>query len=401
MKTRYILLLSLLFCTNACQAQPPSPPPENAEIQNYGTWQPLWLDKLQRLNRGENIQFRILQIGDSHTAGDHFTDTLRQQLQQKWGNAGIGWVYPNTVSGQRNAQVLHHNQGWKVLSSRSDRADFPLGGIISRSALGGRVIITPRQAGTDTHRITLTARPVFAENALTVADGSDQIVAQLPNLGDNKWQQFSFTSQLPISYSTSNGDIWEVGHVNIENGQAGVIVSAMGINGAQLSQWQQWHSNWPADLSATQADLVILAYGTNEAFNNNIDIAQTQTIWAQTIARIREALPGAGILIIGAPESLKVRRGECGIRPQRLNEVQAMQRDVAQQQQVLYWSWQAAMGGECSMMNWMAQSLAARDGVHFTAKGYRQAAEILANDLQRLATQNPNPDNTGQAGSAP
>lgn len=158
----------------------------------------------------------------------------------------------------------------------------------------------------------------------------------------------------------------------------------MGINGSQLSQWQQWHNDWVANLSATQADLVILAYGTNEAFNNTIDIAQTQAIWSQTIQRIREALPGAGILIIGAPESLKARRGQCGTRPARLDEVQAMQREIAQQQQVMYWSWQAAMGGECSMSNWMAQGLGARDGVHFTARGYRQAAEVLANDLQNL-----------------
>lgn len=383
--SRLLLLFAVLISSNACRAEPPATPtPERAEIKNYGAWQPLWLDKLQRLNRGENTQFRILQIGDSHTAGDYFTDALRESLQQRWGNAGIGWVYPNTVAGQRNAQILHHNQGWKVLSSRSDRADFPLGGIISRSSTGGRVTLNPRRPTEGAQRITLTARPVFANNPLTITDGSAQTIAHLPNLGESKWQQFNFTSTLPVSYRAEDGDIWEIGHINIENGQAGVIVSAMGINGSQLSQWQQWHNDWVANLSATQADLVILAYGTNEAFNNNIDIAQTQAIWSQTIQRIREALPGAGILIIGAPESLRVRRGQCGTRPARLDEVQAMQREIAQQQQVMYWSWQAAMGGECSMTNWMAQGLGARDGIHFTARGYRQAAEVLANDLQNL-----------------
>ena len=159
----------------------------------------------------------------------------------------------------------------------------------------------------------------------------------------------------------------------------------MGINGSQLSQWSGWRTDWQQDLSATQADLVILAYGTNEAFNSNLDIVQTKRIWADTIRKIREALPGAGILIIGAPESLKSRHGQCGQRPPNLDAVQQMQRDIAQQEQTLYWSWQAAMGGACSMKSWMAQGLGARDGVHFTAQGYQTAASKLADDLIKLA----------------
>ena len=65
--------------------------------------------------------------------------------------------------------------------------------------------------------------------------------------------------------------------------------------------------------------------------------------------------------------------------------MQQMQRDIAQQEQILYWSWQAAMGGACSMKSWMAQGLGARDGVHFTAQGYQTAAGKLADDLIKLA----------------
>ena len=65
--------------------------------------------------------------------------------------------------------------------------------------------------------------------------------------------------------------------------------------------------------------------------------------------------------------------------------MQQMQRDVAQQEQTLYWSWQAAMGGPCSMKDWMARGLAARDGVHFSVQGYQTAAAKLAEDIVRLA----------------
>ena len=61
-------------------------------LSNYGSNRPAWLNKLQQLNHTSDGKFRIIQVGDSHTAGDYFTDRLRRRLQQQWGNGGIGWV---------------------------------------------------------------------------------------------------------------------------------------------------------------------------------------------------------------------------------------------------------------------------------------------------------------------
>ena len=130
---------------------------------------------------------------------------------------------------------------------------------------------------------------------------------------------------------------------------------------------------------------MILAYATNEAFNDKLDIAQTEATWQRTIQQIKATLPNAGILIVGAPESLKSKTGECGVRPMQLTAVQAMQQRVAYNENVLFWSWENAMGGECSMTRWISQGLAANDGVHFKALGYQTAADQLANYLIDLA----------------
>ena len=58
-----------------------------------------WQYKLHQLNQGNDVKFRIVQLGDSHTAGGFLTDELRRILQQKWGDGGIGWVYPNQIKG--------------------------------------------------------------------------------------------------------------------------------------------------------------------------------------------------------------------------------------------------------------------------------------------------------------
>ncbi|MCP2041518.1 lysophospholipase L1-like esterase [Neisseria sp. HSC-16F19] len=378
-----VLACSTLWCMAACQAQVPSAADTVAVsgLMNYGSGKSVWTDKLQALSRGKNEKLRILQIGDSHTAGDYFTHALRQNLQQRFGNGGIGWVYPQRVNGQRQAQIEYSGEGWDILSSRNRTDDFPLGGIIARSK-GGSAGLNPRQAQTDTADITFVIRPVLASAPLRVSDAYGQTVAEWSAHAVGSWQYHSVQAALPIRYHAQADDVWDVGHINIENKQPGVIVSAMGINGAQLSHWQRWRSDWAQDLAATRADLVILAYGTNEAFDKQLDLAATAQTLRERITQIRRALPKADVLIVGAPESLQNKGSQgCSSRPAMLDAVQQLQQDIARTQQTWYWSWQDAMGGRCSMKSWMSQGLAARDAVHFSADGYRRAGGALAEAL--------------------
>ena len=62
-----------------------------------------------------------------------------------------------------------------------------------------------------------------------------------------------------------------------------------------------------------------------------------------------------------------------------------MQRQIAEEQGILYWSWEDAMGGSCSMKKLIAQGLARKDGVHFTEKGYELFADKLAEKIIQSA----------------
>jgi lysophospholipase L1-like esterase len=190
---------------------------------------------------------------------------------------------------------------------------------------------------------------------------------------------------LPITISTSAGSSWDLGQISLENAEGGgATVSALGINGAKLTQTQKWRKAWLDDLKASQANVVILAYGTNEAFNDDLDIAETEQYWTSVIRQIKKTLPKAKIVVLGAPESLKSTAGSCGTRPVMLDAVQQMQQRIAKAEKTLFWSWEKAMGGRCTMKSWIAQGLAARDGVHFSATGYKTVARQFANDILKL-----------------
>lgn len=350
-------------------------------IINYSEQAQSWQDKLRDLNEGKPTQFRIIQLGDSHTAGAYLTDTLRQQLQQKWGNAGIGWVYPAPVSGQRTPLMDYSGSKWQLLNARRDLADFPLGGILVRSQPQQSLVLNPKD--TSIQKITLAMRPILADSPLKIIDAQQKETLAY-SLHGNKWQYFTLHAQAPIQIQAANNALWEIGAINFENQKSGVIVSALGLNGTQLGHWSKWRKDWENDLSETQADLIILAYGTNEAFNEQINMVQTKKTWQDNINRIRQTLPNAGILIMGAPESLTNKNGTCGTRPKRLTEIQKMQVQLAKENQLLYWSWQDAMGGECTMNHWINNKLAQNDGVHFTPQGYQMSAKKLSRAILEL-----------------
>lgn len=354
---RYFVLSSLIL--TAC-ASPQSAP--KAEKATY------------------NQKVRIIQLGDSHTAGDYFTDELRQQLQQKLGYGGIGLVPAQVMKGQRIATVSYEGQGWNISSSRTSQGDFPLGGIIA-SATQGKLTLSSKQQVNQPQHITFSLKPHSVKSKLEILSaGKKQTIS---GLKVGQWHTQQMTANLPLTLTAVGGV--DLGMINIENSKSGgAVVSALGINGAQLSQTGKWRADWLSDLKQTQANIIILAYGTNEAFNNNLDLAKTEQLWRSTIHKIRKQLPKSKIVLLGAPESLRSTSGECGVRPAMLDAVQTMQQRVATQEKVLFWSWEKAMGGRCSMKKWITQGLASKDGVHFTSEGYKTVAVRFSHDILKL-----------------
>jgi len=208
MKFNKTLLLTLLALPiTACATN-------DGLLSNYGSNHPAWLNKLQQLNHTSDGKFRIIQVGDSHTAGDYFTDRLRRRLQQQWGNGGIGWVYPNTVKGQRMATVRYNGSGWNTISSRKSYSDFSFGGIEAR-ADGGSVTLSAADGSMDMQQISIFGKPVWSEQTLTV-NGREIPATQ------NGWQLLHTNASLPMTLSSSMP--WQIGFINIERPGRGVTV---------------------------------------------------------------------------------------------------------------------------------------------------------------------------------
>lgn len=389
-----LTLVTALLVLAACQKPPLNPEPAPAKpaepvrqghLLDFG--EPNLPRLIERLQHQQAVH--IVQLGDSHTAADFFTGALRYALQQDYGDAGPGLLPPAHIRGQRSAALnpAPAGSGWQLSSSRLATApgDWPLGGFM----------LTP-QPGTSTLRLSdyqqqrsrLNLRSLYRSRqpATLVFNGQPQI---LPASGDWQWSapvSIKLPVQIEREQTQPQPDGPELGGWLLDNGQPGIMLSALGVNGATARISQRWDPQWHQQLQALQPGLLMLAYGTNEAYDDQLDPAAYRQQLLTLIRQLRRHNPHAVLLLVGPPDVIRhPLAASCQQRqPARLQAVRQLQMEIARQQKTLFWDWQGFMGGPCAMEHWQADELARRDGVHLTRQGYERSALGLYQDLRPL-----------------
>lgn len=345
---------------------------------NLGTF----ADKLRAAARAP---VNVVQFGDSHTAADLFSGELRRLLQKDYGDGGIGLVAATPVPGTRYEQVLLKapEAQWQQVSARNQHSEqFPLGGYLSLArAPKATVRIEARQASEQRYRVSALYQ-AQQHASLYASDGvnPDRRLMLAATGGQWRFSPVLNNARLPLELSVEAPAGEALGGWYIQGQKnAGVTLSALGINGAQLTVMDKWQAGWQDSLKALRPDLVILAYGTNEAFDPRFDLDQYRTQLTRTLAELRRQMPRAMLLLVGPPDSIRQRSAQgCAARmPAPLPAIVTVQREVAKASGALFWDWQAFMGGECSIQQWQATGLARDDLVHLSAEGYRRSAAGL------------------------
>jgi len=173
--------------------------------------------------------------------------------------------------------------------------------------------------------------------------------------------------------------------LSAERNRAGVVYDAFGINGARATRLLRWNETLLADnLARRDPDLIVVAYGSNEAGDADFDATTYRQQFLAALERLRSAAPRASLLVIAPPDRAN-RSGRRWRTISTLPVLIAAQRDAAREIGAAFWNLQRAMGGSGSMAKWAALSppLAQRDRVHLTRAGYLLVADALYAELMR------------------
>lgn len=405
------LLLLLLTAVPACAADSPRSfitrqPIEDADGHALAGFYAALVRTLAPREGNENASpaiTRILHYGDSHVAADILTGALRQYFQRDFGDAGPGFMlagHPWAWYG-RSGVALSASAGWQSngLSQFSIDTDgrFGLAGIsFSTNRAGESITLTSdctrfviyllSQPGGGTIDISLDGEIQTA--GLSLASENDEpVYVELEAAQESAFLNLQSAIERPhaIELRTVSPGAVRVLGLSAERNRAGVVYDAFGINGARATRLLRWNEALLADnLARRDPDLIVVAYGSNEAGDADFDAAIYRQQFLAALERLQRAAPRASLLVI-APPDRAVRSGRRWRTISTLSGLIAAQREAAREVGAAFWNLHRAMGGAGSMAKWAALSppLAQRDRVHLTRAGYLLVADALYAELRR------------------
>ncbi len=392
------------------------------------------LHKAQR--RDKDGRVLITQFGDSHTAGDNLTMRMRKTLQARFGNAGRGFLLAGKPMRHYYQQGARYGTRGRWICERGGRrkAAEPFGyaGVRVRTHRKNAKVWVGTCTNCRQHNRVSRFEVFFGRSS-----GNGRVAYRVDN---KRWR--SFDTRKARKHKTVSGykviKVKEGSHtltlrplgngpvdlfgVALEREGPGVIVDSLGRVG--LMAQHLYKMDWTVigeQLAHRDPRLVVLQYGTNETYDDDLKVAKVEKMYVELVGRIRKAVPKASILILGPPDvgmrelgracdrprrrykrrARKLRRKRvrstrlkpgapvvegCQYRtPKVLPEIIAAQRRAARRTGVAFFDSFAAMGGAdmMALFNQQEPKLAYGDHVHFTQRGAELWADLLLAQLMQ------------------
>jgi lysophospholipase L1-like esterase len=342
--------------------------------------------------RDADGKVRVAIYGASHTEADVYPQYVRGYLQERFGDAGHGFVHvapPWRGYAHIDVSVAGFDR-WRTdhaqRSSRDDGYYGLMGASVASSHPKAYGLVTPAEnVVASRYELYFLAQPrggsfeVFVDgrshgevstaasrigpgyHALEVAEGAHRI--EVRPRGDGEVRFFGMT---------------------MERATSGVVVDTLGIRGTRASNALAWDETiWADNLRRRAPDLVVLSFGTNEATDADQPIAEYETRLRAVLERFARAAPEASCLLVGPGDFPDFAANGAVLPRPRVSAIIEVQSRVAADAGCGFWDLRAFMGGELSMVQWVAADppMAAADYVHLTRRGYTRMGMALVDAM--------------------
>lgn len=333
------------------------------------------------LRRSGDRRVRVAMYGASGTAADTHTAYVRGYLQQRFGDGGPGFVPLGKAKrwSRHTEASITASKGWKVVHAvtQGDGSTIALGpaGLAFDGARKGmRVSVKiKRDHGAPFEHLSLLVLSQPGGGSMRVrVDGGAAVVHATH-------AEHASLLSLPLSSSDVRPEI-EVELVGdgpvrvfgvVFERARGVVVDTLGVDGARARNWRRWDQVvWSAGIAARPPDIVTLAYGTNEAVDEDATVDRFTDDFTALLTRVRAVAPDAVCIVLG-PGDFPVAEGSRFVARPRLLEIAEVERTLAARHGCAFWDELAFMGGPGSMTRWVATTppAARGDHLHFTPLG--------------------------------
>jgi lysophospholipase L1-like esterase len=330
----------------------------------------------------------IVHIGDSHIQADFLPSMVRNNLQDFFGNAGRGLIFPHQLAQSNAAPDISSssNTAWEF--NRIAHPEIPItpgiSGFIIRSDARGAAIdlaVKGQPLNISFNRLRFFLDTSGSSSWLLHADNNGAPFLLQKERGDKVLYQDVQLEQNAVSFSLSSlpsNDTKEFYGVSLENSNPGVIYHTIGVNGSRYDQYTIANLFW-RQLPALNADLYIISLGTNEAQRTDFNEATFQKNVTGFLQKLKQVSPNAAVLITTAADSYYKRKRPNAV----LRSINLSLYTYCAENNLPIWDLYRITHGYGSAANWVRRGMMNLDRIHFTGEGYKIQGQLLFNALAK------------------
>jgi len=345
--------------------------------------------KLYNLKKSGSGVVNIVHIGDSHIQADYLSGVLRNNLQQFFGNAGRGLVFPYQLA-QSNAPSdisSSSNTSWQF--NRVAHPEIAIsagisGYCIKTNTPGASIDLSLKtnEYGSQTFNKMKFFLDSRSGNSWLLQTDTNTAPYLIKNEeSDSSIFKEVMLDQSAVGFSLSSipsDNTKEFYGVSLENSNPGVLYHTIGVNGARFDQYNIASLFWQ-QLGALNADLYIISLGTNEAQRTDFNDPAFQQQVSLFLQKLKQVSPNAAVLITTAPDSYYRRRHSNVV----LRSLNISLNNYCAKQSIPLWDLYRISNGYGSAYSWLKRGLMSNDRIHFTSEGYRLQGTLLFNALAK------------------
>jgi lysophospholipase L1-like esterase len=345
----------------------------------------LFYTKLYELRAQNQGLVQIVHIGDSHIQGNYLTAEVRRSLQEVFGDAGRGLVFPYKLAKSNNPgdYTIESPVYWKSYNcakNRKQQSSYGISGyVLTAETAKGELSVRLKEAPhPEFSRVTVFQHKTDDAYGVRVFDPETGRTADLVIEGE-AFSTFLFDApvrQANIGTWRTGAGQWQltIDGICLQREEPGIMYHSIGVNGAMYADFVR-SDRFASSLAVLQPDLIILSFGTNEAQSAS-GPSSVETFMPEMVRQLQLYAPGAAIMLTTPADSYL--RGRYN---PYLEEIAQIIRDYATQNNMPLWDLYQIGGGKRSASKWLSSGLLSRDKVHNTVAGYELQGKMLYQSL--------------------
>jgi lysophospholipase L1-like esterase len=326
---------------------------------------------------------RVAHYGDSATAADAITSTVRRRMQARFGDAGHGFI----LLAHGDMHYIHKDvayrssDGWELFTTTNGPLRpglYGYGGVQVRGKGGESASVgTPQDGalGRKVARFELFYQRYRGGGPIELKVDGDRVrVLKTNSTTTEDAFELVEVPEGPHTFTVKPlGSEVRLYGATLERTTPGVVYDSLGLVGARADRLLNGEpEHIRRQIAHRDPDLLVLSFGGNEAGNKWLNLQQYERELTEVVKVMRAGKPEMSCLLFGPLDQAERNdRGQV-VTLEALPQVVAVQRKVAAREHCAFFDAFSAMGGEGSMAKWLKAKphLATSDLRHATPAGY-------------------------------